>query len=378
MNEELVVFKERTSNSLTKENRVTKEGVMKGVHLIGLIGKSNKAPGAIVPYKYKESAIKTAVANKVYEGADSYFGHSKDDGSARDPRDRAGIVLRDVVTYKEGVGAIGDIQLDVKHPHYESLVWWANNHPDRVMMSHEAKMKYNRTENAIEEIISVESVDFVIEGNTTTALFKEGVLRDKITADDKARELNRIIETFQSVCWTTIYPMSSYSSSGQNKVLTQEEKAVLLTPIAQDLVKELKAIGSGSAKESVTKENDMDLKTLTLADLAKDRPDLVVAIATDTLAKEAVIVAKVSEAVKDIPAEKRSATFLKLVKEAIVKNDTALLAELVDDRAKLVKESVTSTVVKAETNDEILAREAKAKGAATELTDEQIVALANK
>ncbi len=360
MSLELLQLKERTSNALTKANRVTKEGIMKGVNIIGLIGKSNKAPGAAEPYKYKESTIKSAVEKKLYSTKDSFLGHSPEDGSQRNPKDRIGVVVADSVAYKEGVGAEGDIQLDPKHPHYESIVWWANNYPEKIMLSHEAKLVYNKAENAIVEIVSVESVDFVLEGNTTTALFKEGILRDTIDAKDAETACNCIMDTFQSLVYNILYPMSSYNSSSSNKALTAQEKAVLLTPIAQELVKELKALAN-AAKES-TKELDMDISKLTLDELVKDRSDLVAAISKEAVAKEAALNAEVANAVKDIPADKRGDVFLKQVKEAILKKDTSMVDELVKDRTSLIKESVTSTVVKPETADQILAKEAAAKG----------------
>lgn len=375
MSLELLNLKERTSNALSKANRVTKEGVMKGVNIIGLIGKSNKAPGASAPYVYKESTIRTAVDNKVYNTKDSFLGHSPEDGSQRSPKDRIGVVVPDSVTYKEGVGAVGDIQLDPKHPYFNSIEWWANNYPEKIMLSHEAKLIYSKAENAIVEITSVESVDFVLEGNTTTALFKEGVLRDSITESDTENALCRIMDAFRELTYQVMYPMNAYNSSSETNALTPGEKAVLLTPIAQDLVKELKALGSTS-KES--KVNDMDYTKLTIEELTKGRPDLVATIGTEAVAKEAALNDKVSEAVKAVPSDKRSAVFLKLVKEAVSKNDSALVTELVSDRSAIIKESVTSTVVTPETQEQILAREAAAKGKEVVLDDAAILAKVTK
>lgn len=375
MSLELLNLKERTSNALSKANRVTKEGVMKGVNIIGLIGKSNKAPGASTPYVYKESAIRNAVDLKVYNAKDSFLGHSPEDGSQRSPKDRIGVVVPDSVTYKEDVGAVGDIQLDPKHPYFSSIEWWANNYPEKIMLSHEAKLVYSKNENAIVEIKSVESVDFVLEGNTTTALFKEGVISEEIAEGDAENALGRIMDAFRELCYEVVYPMPNYTTPSQTNALTPAEKAVLLTPIAQDLVKELKALGSTS-KES--KVNDMDLKTLTIEELTKGRPDLVSTIGTEAVAKEAALNDKVSEAVKVVPSDKRSSVFLKLVKEAVAKNDSILVTELVNDRAAIVKESVTSTVLPPEMEEVTLAREAAAKGKEVVLTDEAILAQVNK
>ena len=107
------------------------------------------------------------------------------------------------------------------------------------------------------------------------------MLRDSITASDADRACHRIIETFNTMVSTVIYPMQNYySSSSEKKPLTQAEKAVMLLPIAQDLVKELKALGAPS-KES--KEPTMDLKTLTIETLTNDRADLVAAIGAEAV-----------------------------------------------------------------------------------------------
>ncbi len=172
-------FKERTYTSIGKEGKVTKDGILKSVHLVGLIGKANKAPGKTEPYKYRESAIKKAVDNKVYDDVNSFLGHSDDAGN-RNPKDRIGFVVTGTTIHKEGIGAVGDIQLNPEHPHYKSIVWWANNHPEKIMLSQESILVYNKTDNMIDEIRKVESVDFVVDGNTTESLFREGVIADKI------------------------------------------------------------------------------------------------------------------------------------------------------------------------------------------------------
>ncbi len=334
-----LIFSERSSNHTT--SKMTKEGLLKDVHLIGLIGKSNRAKGAKTPYTYREAAIKEAVESKLYDGVDVYLGHSESENQ-RNPKDK----IAQVTTgrYKEGVGALGDIQFNMSHPYFEAMKYWIDN--GGMMMSQVADLRYSQEANAIVKIGKVHSVDIVINGNTTTGMFKEGVIFDKIAKDDDTNKLRRIVSTFDalvsSVMWPTYY--SDYSSS-EKKVLTDAEKAVLITPIAKDLVKELVALGS-TKKEEAT----MEIKDITLEMLKKDRTDLVKAIESAAIEAETKVANDVTEAVKDIPADKRSASFLKLVREAIQKNDTALVVELVADRKALlnVKESATTLVVELE------------------------------
>ena len=352
--DEDVRFSERAS--LATASKMTKEGVLKGVHLIGLIGKSNRKPGK-KPYTYKESAIKEAVDGKLYDNAPIYLGHSEQDENGNDkirnPKDKIGHINAGSCIHKEGVGAVADIQFNTGHPYYEAMQFWADKDPSAIMMSHVADLRYTHESNQITKIGKVYSVDIVINGNTTEGMFKEGVLGDAIKLDDDQRRLQRLIDTAQSLMWRAIYP--AYSDT-QKKVLTDSEKAVTCATIAKDLVKELNALAA-TKKEEVT---DMELKDITLDFLKKNAAELVKQIESAAIEAETKLTSKVLEAVKDIPADKRSNTFLKSVREAVMKNDDAVVKELVDDRKGLLTiEKTTSTVVVEKTAKEEVKPEVK-------------------
>jgi len=312
------------------------------VHLIGLIGKSNRVKGAKDPYKYAESAIKEANDAKLYEGVPVYLGHTEVDAKgsevARNPKDKIATVLES--THKAGKGGVGKLQFNTGHPYYEAMQFWVDRDPSAIMMSHVADLKYSAESNQITKITKVHSVDIVINGNTTQSMFKEGVLADAIKHDDDQRRLQRTIDTAQSLMWRILYP--EYGSEAHKKQLTDPEKAVLCSTIAKDLVKELNALRTTKKEEAA----DMEMKDLTIELLKKDRPDLFKSIESATLEAESKVAAKIEEAVKDIPSDKRSKTFLKQVREAVVADDKATLADLVSDRKDLlVVKTPESTIV---------------------------------
>ncbi len=349
--DENVHFSERAALSTT--SKMSKEGVLKGVHLIGLIGKSNRKPGK-KPYTYKEAAIKEAVTAKSYDNVPVYLGHPEVDENGNDkprnPKDKIGFVMAESVTHKDGAGAIGDIQFNTGHPYYEAMQFWADKDPSAVMMSHVADLRYSHESNQIIQIGKVYSVDIVINGNTTEGMFKEGVIADLMAAETEANKLRRTVEIATSLMNQILYPPYSYSSNVQNKVLTDAEKAVQCATIAKDLVKELATLGS-TKKEEAT---DMEYKDIKLADLRANCPELVKQIESAAISAESALSDKVTEAVKDIPADKRSATFLKSVREAVAKNDAATVKELVDDRKSLLSvETPVSTVVAAKTKESV-------------------------
>jgi len=367
---------ERVSASLRTKSKVADDGLLKDVHLIGLIGKANTFKDSKVPYKYREGAIKKAVEAKRYDGADIYIGHTHDatdDVAQRNPKDKIGTIVDGSTKHKEGAGGFGDIQFNPHHPYFPAMRWWIDNCPDKIMMSHVAELRGNKQTNEVVEIGKVYSVDIVLDGNTTTGMFKEGVISERMATDEAQRKLSRIIDTAQTLLYNVMYPVSRYDSSGANKVLTDPEKALLMAPIAKDLVKELTAF-AGTAK----KESTMDLKDAKLEDIKKERADIVAAIEKDVLAKEATIKTKVDELVKDIPADKRSDSFLKLVRESVEAGKEDRAKEIVADRASLVKEAVTSDSNKTFTGNEGTKKKVEEPKKKTECSEDEVLAAFGK
>jgi hypothetical protein len=176
-------------------------------------------------------------------------------------------------------------------------------------------------------------------------MYKEGAISEGLALAEQANKLWSIMSQFQSLCNAILYPYG--------KSLTQEEMAVQLTPIAQDLVKELKGfnITKDSAKISTgtKKEPNMEFDKLTLEELKAKRKDLVDLIAKDALDAEAALLAKMDAALKDIPADKRGKAFLTIVRDSLRagKDVTELISEQVSfikDSAEAKKTEVTTPV----------------------------------
>lgn len=327
----------------TRSGKLVVEGNrIKNVHLVGVQAK-NKVKNNNTPYTYKESALKQAAEDKMYENVAIFVGHTKEGElvSLRDPSEKIGYAEN--VVFKEGAGLFGDVVLNEKHNAYEAFVWWAKNKPDQLMMSHEAACVYSQTENAMVKIAKVHCIAFVNEGSTTTGLFKEGLITDKI---EKEKMLDIVMNTFYDICYEVKYPLG--------KSLTQDEKALKLVPVIEDLLAEVKKLvpttTTTTTQESVqTKENDMlDLTKLTLDELRKTRKDLVDAIAKEAVESHIDIEEGVKEALKDIPTEHQAEIFVKQVREAVVAKDKQTLTQLVEDRKALVaaakKADTTETV----------------------------------
>ncbi len=361
--DDLLLQAERSN--LTKNNKLSKEGILHDVHLIGLIGKSNKMQGSKTPYKYTEESVKEAVSLKLYDNVDIYLGHNTSEGQ-RNPKDKIGYVVADSVKHKEGVGAVGNLQFNTAHPYYEAMMFWVEKQPEQIMMSHVADLSGSRESNEITKIKKVYSVDLVLNGNTTQGIHAEGVIADAITLDQTKDYLRNLVSKAESLFYRILYPITSYDSSGQNKVLTDPEKALLMAPIAKDLLNELKSFGEPK------KENTMEYKDITLDEFKKNRPDLAKQLEAAAVAEEAKLTERVLESVKEVPADKRSDTFLTLVRESLRADNVAQVKALVDDRILICKESAVSAE-----NIALAAKQTKVetkKQEAVELTDAAVIA----
>lgn len=319
---------------LAFERVSVEKNVIKGVHLVGLQARNSAAKGR-APYKYAEAALKEAVSS--YDNVDSYLSHGITESgklpAERDVKDKIGYVTNP--SYRDGKGVFGDLVLNEKHAYYESVKWWAEHAPHKIGMSHIASLTYDAAENAMVKVNKVHSVDFVGFASTTNGLFSEGVITDKITKDDDERKLWRILDTFQSLVWSIQYPT-------MGKTLTQDERAVELVPLVKDLLKEIKALAKVDKAESdstivatetsLAKEQDMELKDITIDMLKQHRKDIVDSISKLAVESHTTTEAKISEAVKAIPEDKRSTVFMRLVREAVVAGDDKLVTELVEDR----------------------------------------------
>lgn len=320
---------------LSFERASIKKNIIEGVHLVGLQAK-NRYRANKAPYIYKESALKAAV--ELYNNVDIYLSHGKE-GEERPIESKVGFVQN--ARFKEGVGIIGDLVLNNKHPFFESTVWWAENAPGKLGMSHVATNVFNTKENAVVEIRKVHSVDLVSSPSTTNGLFKEGVVIDKANQ----RMLELLLESAFSLISEIQYPM-------QGNKLPMDDRALKILPVIKDLASELKKIAAEppADKNEPVKESSMEYKDITADEFKKQRGDLVAMIASEAVAAHTATESKVKESVKDIPAALQTELFVSLVREAVVANDDKKLTALIADRKVLVtataKESTETVVLK--------------------------------
>jgi len=299
--------------------KISETGLLSGVHLLGLESKNG--------YKYAIEAITDA--HKLYEGVDIYLNHADPSETGdRDVTTKIGFVTTTYV--KEAVGMLGDVQFNTEHPHYPALKWWVENQPNKIGFSHIAEAKLDNSTKTMVAIRKPKSVDIVSKPATTNGIFKEsfssvseGIIEDKV--DERRTEL--LVSAFNSLYWELSY--------NQGKALTQDELAVKLAPVVQDLLQEL-------TKTETTKESEMDYKDIKIEDLKASRADLVSVIASEAVQAEKDIDAKVVEATKDLDDKAKSKLFMTQVRESVVAGKD--LTDLIADRKEIFKIVVESHI----------------------------------
>lgn len=302
------------------ERVAVRKNVIEGVHLVGMQAK-NRIRSDKPPYTYKEAALKQAIT--LYENQDINLSHGK--GTDERPVESK-IGYANNIRFKEGVGIVGDLVLNEKHPFFEATVWWAQNKPDKLGMSHVATNLFDIKENAVVEIRKVHSVDIVSTPSTTDGLFKEGVIADKTNE----RAVEHLLDAFNSLSSEIQWPM-------QGNKLPTAERALKLLSVVKDLASELKKIAAVKTTESIdSKESDMEYKDISIDELKKQRTDLVSAIAKEAVAAHVAIETKVQESTKDVPAQLKTEVFVSLVREAVVANDEKRLNDIISDRKAIV------------------------------------------
>ena len=299
--------------------KVSSDGKMKGVHLLGYKSK-NKKNGK--EYGYTTEAVANAAPS--YKGLSIYINHDHENPS-RNLEDKIGIVEEAYVV--ESIGLCGDVQLNTGHPMYAAVKWWAEHSPNDIGFSHTAEARFDMSTNNYTEIRNPKSVDLVATPATTNGLFAavkesavtEGLISDKIDE----RRVNLIHSAICDLFYSMYY--------NENKPLTQKELAVRFVPVLKDAIVEL----SNFAGETTQESEDMDLTKLTIEELKTARADLVTLIASEALQAEKDLTSKVSEAVKALPETAKSALFMEQVREHIKAGKDA--AALVADRADMFK-----------------------------------------
>jgi len=338
------------SMRVTKSSKISEDGVLKDVHILGLKSKNG--------YTYAMEAI-TGVY-KDYVGLDIYLNHKEPTTSAAADRDvttKVGYILDTIVV--ESVGMKGDIQFNPEHPYFPAIKWWVEHQPKKLGFSHVAEARMDNATKTMIAIRKPKSVDLVSNPATTSGIFSEsyagvteGVLDDKIAE----RRVQNYMEAFNSLYYDMLY--------NKGMVLTQDQLAVNLVPVVQDLLQEL------TSKDQLKKESVMDIKDLKLEDLKTARPDLVTIIVTEAVQAEKAIDAKVADLTKDLSDKAKSKVFVALVRESVVAGKD--VTDIIEDRKGAFAAVVESVLPPRQTLPEPIKAQTKT------MSDEDIIANFNK
>jgi hypothetical protein len=292
-----------------KVNRETT--TIAGVKLLGTVSAKGR--------EYPREVIKRAMP--LYEGRAVNVDHV-DPGTRRSYRDRIGC-LRDVQLKEDGL--YGTLHFNPKHVLAEQLIWDAENAPQNVGFSHDArgpsKLKGGRV--VVESIDKVLSVDLVADPATTSGLFEddfqEGPIADKMAGDQQRQECNKLHGSAMDLIRSALYDEKASPAAINKKIMS----------ILKDWQNEIKMPSdeSGGSDNDETKESrDMDYKEISLAELRKERPDLLTALQEDLAQGEAA---------------KKSAADLKTLQEELstlkAEKTARVLQETIDGELKAAK-----------------------------------------
>lgn len=203
--------------------------VIRGVKLIGFESRNNRS--------YPPSVLKAAVTH--YENTPVNLDHPAKPTDPRSVRDRIGVIRS--ARFVEGKGVYGDFHFNPKHSAAEQILWDAQNNPAAVGFSHNANLHVSKAQGktVVESIASVRSMDLVANPATTNGFFEsetiddtEGVIAEKIAADDRWHDLHKIVDAATSMMSRQLYERDSKDVAAS---------VVVLTNIASDLLAELAA-----------------------------------------------------------------------------------------------------------------------------------------
>ncbi len=256
-----------------KKSEDGKTGVIENVAVLHPTSKNRR--------RYSESARQDAV--KVFEGARVNIDHKPDKPGETRVKDLAGSLHGLHVDEK---GVVRAKEFRVRGPEAATAINLAETAADLCGLSINADGSGKIAKDGwtdIERITQSYSVDIVDRPGSTINLHEsftlfEGPIADKIAAD---KALKSIYEK-TSAAWSLVY-----ESLGNDELTTAERKARVVS-VCNDLAKELGGDSGGTSEslsESQQETTDMDIKTLDMATLTKDRPDLVKSITESAVAE---------------------------------------------------------------------------------------------
>lgn len=130
--------------------------------------------------RYSAGALRDAVP--LYEGARVCFDHPEGDSNVRKFRERAGRLVN--VRPADDGGLTADLKYNPKHPEIESFLWYAENDPAGIGLSHNAEGRGIREASGdvlVEQITKVHSVDIVDNPATNLSLYEQDTSMEPLT-----------------------------------------------------------------------------------------------------------------------------------------------------------------------------------------------------
>jgi len=302
-----------------------KDNVIEGVHILGF----KSANG----YEYTQKAVNNAVA--LYEGVDIYIDHTDKKG-ARSVAEKFGFVRN--VSFDESTGLWGDLVANEKHNLYEQVMWWAENHPSKIGLSHHAGGVMNKDKGLVEEIKVVKSVDIVTEPATVGGLFeslREGVIADRMDKEKVMERWHRILATATDLIFAQ---QNDFNSDLAARAVEVRRIADDLSSIMQDFMTANPQLDPANTSESITtpsEDEEMEYKDVTLEGLVENRPELVESIRSDERIRYEAFQNKVQESVKEVPESLRTDFFMEMVRTTVEKGDEDKLKKVIENQKGL-------------------------------------------
>lgn len=163
---------------------------LKDVRILGWVSRNNRV--------YPKNIVQEALSK--YEGAPVNIDHPDRDG----PRKYEARFGRVHNVRMEDDGLYGDLTFNPEHPLAPSFVWWAQNDPKNIGLSHNCRAKTKWDKSGYETITSIEavdSVDVVSEPGSTNGLFEHynRNLENRTMPQDKEEDLVRKLDKGQQI-----------------------------------------------------------------------------------------------------------------------------------------------------------------------------------
>lgn len=169
--------------------------------------------------RYYTEALGRSDCAEAYSGVPVFVNHGPNETPNRDLKDKVGWI-ESPRRGPNGASVRGDLRLNPKHPMAETLMWWAENAPNEVPMSHVASMVVGPRPGGglnVRRIAKVHEVDFVDRGGTTRTLFESA--RDPLESIDPATYEGMHVESihFEKSIFAAKDNVSTWAESRQLK-----------------------------------------------------------------------------------------------------------------------------------------------------------------